>query len=253
VLVDVELSGLLIGATLATRASDIYRALIESTAFGSRIIIEALQAGGVKVERIVACGGSPEHNRLAVQIFADVTGLDIRIAASPQTPALGSAMFGAVAAGSEAGGHDTIIEASRRMAAVEGEVVRPIAAHQPVYDVLFDEYVRLHDWFGRDGDSVMKRLKRLPIQRLAGVPEPVGGADQPSRRLVACPGPSTRGRPRLVRGVLRAQVRCGSARRLVADHELPRGGAAVADIHVRGAATPGPLPPRHGAPCQPNE
>jgi L-ribulokinase len=177
VLVDVDLSGLLIGATLATRASDIYRALIEATAFGSRVIIEALQAGGVKVERIVACGGLPERNRLAVQIFADVTGLDIRIAASPQTPALGSAMFAAVAAGSAAGGHDTIIEASRRMAPVEGEVVRPIAAHRPVYDELFDEYVRLHDWFGRDGDSVMKRLKRLRASVLAGVPEPVRGAD----------------------------------------------------------------------------
>ena len=177
VLVDVDLSGLLIGATLATRASDIYRALIEATAFGSRVIIEALQAGGVKVERIVACGGLPERNRLAMQIFADVTGLDIRIAASPQTPALGSAMFGAVAAGSGAGGHDTIIEASRRMAPPEGEVVRPIAAHQPAYDELFDEYVRLHDWFGRDGDGVMKRLKRLRADVLAGMPEPAGGAD----------------------------------------------------------------------------
>ena len=176
-LVDVDLSGLLIGATLATRASDIYRALIEATAFGSRVIIEALQAGGVNVERIVACGGLPERNRLAMQIFADVTGLDIRMAPSPQTPALGSAMFGAVAAGSGAGGHDTIIEASRKMAPPEGEVVRPIAAHQPAYDELFDEYVRLHDWFGRDGDGVMKRLKRLRADVLAGMPEPAGGAD----------------------------------------------------------------------------
>lgn len=178
VLVDVDLSGLLIGATLATRASDIYRALIEATAFGSRVIIEALEAGGVRVERIVACGGLPERNRLAMQIFADVTGLAIRIAASPQTPALGSAMFGAVAAGSGAGGHDTIIEASRRMAPAEGEVVLPIAGHQPVYDELFNEYVRLHDWFGRDGDGVMKRLKRLRAGVLAGMPEAAGGADQ---------------------------------------------------------------------------
>ena len=133
-LVDVELSGLLIGATLATRASDTYRALIEATAFGTRVIIEALEAGGVKVDRIVACGGLPERNRLAMQIFADVTGLEIRIAASPQTPALGSAMFGAVAAGSAAGGHDSIIEASRRMARPEGDVVRPNTAHRPVYD-----------------------------------------------------------------------------------------------------------------------
>ncbi len=168
VLVDVDLSGLLIGATLATRASDIYRALIEATAFGTRVIIEALEAGGVKVERIVACGGLPERNRLAMQIFADVTGREIRIAASPQTPALGSAMFAAVAAGSEAGGHDTIIEASRRMAPVEGDVVRPITAHEPAYDELFGEYVRLHDWFGRDGNDVMKRLKRLRAGVMSG-------------------------------------------------------------------------------------
>jgi L-ribulokinase len=177
VLVDVDLSGLLIGATLATRASDIYRALIEATAFGSRVIIEALEAGGVKVERIVAGGGLPERNRLAMQIFADVSSLDIRIAASPQTPALGSAMFGAVAAGSEAGGYDTIIEASRRMATLDGEVVRPIVANRPAYDEIFDEYVHLHDWFGRDGDGVMKRLKRLRARVLAGMPEPDRRAD----------------------------------------------------------------------------
>ena len=177
VLVDADLSGMLIGATLATRAPDIYRALIEATAFGSRVIIEALEAGGVKVDRIVACGGLPERNRLAMQIYADVTGLDVRIAASPQTAALGSAMFGAVAAGSEAGGHDTIFDASRRMAPLEGEVVRPIEAYQPAYDELFDEYVRLHDWFGRDSDGVMKRLKRLRASVSEGEPEAAGGAD----------------------------------------------------------------------------
>jgi L-ribulokinase len=177
VLVDADLSGLLIGATLATRAPDIYRALIEATAFGSRVIIEALEAGGVKVDRIVACGGLPERNRLAMQIFADVTGREIRVATSPQTPALGAAMFAAVAAGAEAGGHRTIIEASRRMAAVQGEVVRPIAAHAPAYEVLFDEYVRLHDWFGRDGNDVMKRLKRLRAGVVTGVSLPSDGAD----------------------------------------------------------------------------
>ena len=172
VLVDVDLSGLLIGATLATRASDIYRALIEATAFGTRVIIEALEAGGVKVDRFVACGGLPERNRLAMQIFADVTGLEVRLAASPQTPALGSAMFGAVAAGSAGGGHDSIIEAARWMAQPEGELVQPTAAHRPVYDALFAEYVSLHDWFGRDGNDVMKRLKRLRAGVLAGAQGP---------------------------------------------------------------------------------
>ena len=170
VLVDVDLSGLLIGATLATRASDIYRALIEATAFGTRVIIEALTSGGVAVDRIVACGGLPERNRLAMQIFADVTGLEIRLAASPQTPALGSAMFGAVAAGSARGGYDSIIDAARSMADPAGEIVRPIAAHLPAYNALFTEYLRLHDWFGRDGNDVMKRLKRLRAAVLADSP-----------------------------------------------------------------------------------
>ena len=173
VLVDVELSGLLIGATLATRPSDIYRALIEATAFGTRVIIEALKAGGVKVDRFVACGGLPERNRLAMQIFADVTGLDIRIAASPQTPALGSAMFGAVAAGSAA-------RWSRldRRGCRDGWRVPKVRSSGPTRRIgrsttrLYTEYVRLHDWFGRDGNDVMKRLRRLRAEVLAGVKAP---------------------------------------------------------------------------------
>ena len=108
VLVDADLSGLVLGLTLATTAADIYRALIEATAFGTRVIIDALEAGGVRVDRVVACGGLPERNRLLMQIYADVTGRSWRVAASAQTPALGSAMFAAVAAGSSAGGYATI-------------------------------------------------------------------------------------------------------------------------------------------------
>jgi L-ribulokinase len=110
VLVDVDLSGLLIGATLATKAEDIYRALIEATAYGTRVIIEALEKNDVKVNELVACGGLPEKNDMLMQIYADVTGREFKVSASKQTPALGSAMFGAVAAGSAGGGHDTIIE-----------------------------------------------------------------------------------------------------------------------------------------------
>ena len=99
VLVDVDLTGLLIGATLATKPEEIYRALIEATAYGKRIIIETFQKNGVPIHELVACGGLPEKNKLLMQIYADVIGLPIRISASKQTPALGSAMFGAVAAG----------------------------------------------------------------------------------------------------------------------------------------------------------
>jgi L-ribulokinase len=161
VLVDVDLNGLLVGMTLATRPPEIYRALIEATAFGTRVIVDAFEAAGVPVSGIVACGGLPERNKLLMQIYADVTGREFSVAASKQTPALGSAMFGAVAAGSERGGYDSIVEASRRMARLGGESYRPAAADHEVYDRLYREYVRLHDLFGRGGDDVMKTLNAI--------------------------------------------------------------------------------------------
>ena len=112
VLVDADVRGLLVGMSLATRPAEIYRALIEATAFGTRVIVDAFERAGVPVERIVACGGLPERNRLLMQIYADVLGLELGVAASAQTPALGAAMFGAVAAGA----YDSIAAASRRMA-----------------------------------------------------------------------------------------------------------------------------------------
>jgi len=159
VLVDVDLTGLLIGATLATRPPDIYRALIESTAFGMRVIVDAFERGGVAVNEIVACGGLPDRNRLLMQIYADVTGRRIQVSASSQTPALGSAMFGAVAAGAAAGGYDTIAEAAARMAHLREETYVPDPGRQAIYAGLYEEYVGLHDYFGRGGNDVMKRLK----------------------------------------------------------------------------------------------
>ena len=150
-LVDADLRGLLVGMTLATRAPEIYRALIEATAFGTRVIIDAFESAGVPVNEIVACGGLPERNKLLMQIYADVTGREFAVAASKQTPALGSAMFGAVAAGAAAGGYDSIVDASQHMAHLGREPYRPVAAHHAVYDELYREYVRLHDLFGRGG------------------------------------------------------------------------------------------------------
>ncbi|MEE8389642.1 MAG: ribulokinase [Anaerolineae bacterium] len=168
VLVDVDLTGLLIGATLATKPEDIYRALIEATAYGTRMIIDTFQENGVAVNEIVACGGLPERNKLLMQIYADVTGREIKISASQQTPALGSAMFGAVAAGKEAGGYDSIFEAARTMARLKDETYTPIPEHQAVYEQLYAEYARLHDYFGRGENDVMKRLKQLKAEALAG-------------------------------------------------------------------------------------
>ncbi len=161
VLVDADLSGLLVGATLATKAPEIYRALIEATAFGTRVIVEAFAANNVAVNEIVTCGGLAEKNQLLMQIYADVTGRELKVTAAPQTAALGAAMFGAVAAGAAAGGYDTIVEAAPRMARLKKQSYRPNPAAQPVYDRLYGEYLTLHDYFGRGGNDVMKRLKTL--------------------------------------------------------------------------------------------
>ena len=161
VLVDVDLSGVLVGGTLGTRAPHIYRALLEATAFGTRVIVESFEAAGVAVDEIVACGGLPEKNRLLMQIYADVTGRVFRVAASSQTPALGSAMFGAVAAGSAAGGYDSIVEAAGRMARLRDQAYVPDPRHRAVYDELYAEYVRLHDYFGRGANDVLKSLKSI--------------------------------------------------------------------------------------------
>jgi len=164
VLVDVDLAGLLIGATLATKAPEIYRALIEATAFGTRVIVEAFEQNGVPVNEIVTCGGLPEKNELLMQIYADVTGRELKVTASVQTPALGSAMFAAVAAGQAAGGYDTIFEAAHQMARLKRSSFRPNPALQPVYDRLFAEYLTLHDYFGRGANDVMKRLKHIKAE-----------------------------------------------------------------------------------------
>ncbi|HXF63344.1 MAG TPA: ribulokinase [Caldilineaceae bacterium] len=160
-LVDVELSGLLVGATLATTAPDIYRALIESTAFGTRKIIEALTGSGVPVHRIVAAGGLPDRNKLMMQIYADVTNREFRVIRSALGGALGAAMHGAVAAGPEAGGYANIYEAAEKMGGLQDVVYRPIPAHVEVYDQLYADYSTLYDYFGRGANDVMKRLRHL--------------------------------------------------------------------------------------------
>ena len=172
VLVDADLTGLLVGATLATKPEEIYRALIEATAYGTRIIIETFEENGVPVHEMVACGGLPEKNPLLMQIYADVTGRPFKVSASSQTSALGSAMFGAVAAGAEAGGYATIADASRAMARLKDRVFEPIEANRVAYDPLYREYVKLHDYFGRGGNNVMKTLKALRSQARAGRPGP---------------------------------------------------------------------------------
>lgn len=161
VLVDADLSGMLIGYTLHTKPEEIYRTLLEATAFGTRTIIDSFVRQGVAVERLYACGGLPQRNWLLMQIYADVTGREIHIAASTQTAALGAAMFAALAAGSEAGGYDNLVDAAARMAHIREETFKPIPENVAIYERLYQEYTRLHDYFGRGGNPVMKTLKAL--------------------------------------------------------------------------------------------
>jgi len=156
-LVDADLTGLLVGATLATRAPDIYRALIESTAYGTRVIIEAFEERGIPVKELVAAGGLPDKNALLRQIYADVTGRTLKLAGSTQAPALGSAMHAAVAAGI----YPDINAAAEKMGKLKEEVVTPIPENKAVYDQLFAEYKTLYDYFGRGTNDVMKRLKAI--------------------------------------------------------------------------------------------
>ena len=164
VLVDVDLTGMMLGMTLLTKPEEIYRALIEATAYGTRVIIEAFQDNDVPVHEIVATGGLPDRNRLLMQIYADVTGRPIKVAGTHQGGALGSAMHGAVAAGKAAGGYDTIFDATRAMASLRDEAYTPDPAAKVVYDRLFAEYMLLHDYYGRGANDVMKRLKALKAE-----------------------------------------------------------------------------------------
>lgn len=159
-LVDADLTGLLVGASLGTRAPDIYRALIEATAYGTRVIIDAFSDRGVPVTELIVAGGLPEKNKLLRQIYADVTGRTLRLAGSAQAPALGSAMHAAVAAGVYA----NIEAAAEKMGKLSDDVVTPISENSAVYDELFAEYKMLYDYFGRGKNDVMKRLKKIRRQ-----------------------------------------------------------------------------------------
>jgi L-ribulokinase len=161
ILDNAHLSGLIIGYTLGTRPEEIFRALMEATAFGTRMIIDAYRASGLGVNQLVACGGLPQSNQLLMQIYADVTGMEIAVVSSKHTSAVGAAILGSVAAGSAEGGYDSIPEAVRRLACPRVKKFQPIPEQEKVYQRLFREYKILHDYFGRGGNDVMKRLKQI--------------------------------------------------------------------------------------------
>jgi L-ribulokinase len=160
VLVDAELTGLIVGFTMSTTPAEVYRALIEATAFGTLKIIRTMETAGLAIKSCYASGGLPEKNRLVMQIFADVTGREFKVCASKESCALGAAMLGALAAGSKGGGYDSMVDASKVMSKLKKESYAPNRKHTAIYAKLFTEYERLHDHFGRGGNPVMKFLKR---------------------------------------------------------------------------------------------
>jgi len=162
VLVDHDLSGLILGLTLSTRAEDLYRALIEATAFGTRKIIESFETSGLAVRELFAAGGLIK-NPVIMQIYADVTRHPLHLIDSDQGPALGAAMHAAVAAGA----YPDIQAASAAMGKVRRDVYTPDEARAGAYDALYEHYSRLHDHFGRGGDDVMHALRHIRPREVA--------------------------------------------------------------------------------------
>jgi len=157
ILVDGDLTGMLLGMTLQTKPEEIYRALVEATAYGMRRVVENYRQYGVAVDEVYALGGVSMKNTLAMQIYADVLKMPVRVVNCAQGGALGSAIIAAVAAGV----YNTAQEAIAAMAAPVLRIYEPAAAHAAVYDALYQEYRALHDYFGRGENNVMKRLKEI--------------------------------------------------------------------------------------------
>ncbi|MGE8203885.1 ribulokinase [Heyndrickxia sp. NPDC080065] len=164
ILSDADLSGLLIGLTLQTKPEEIYRAYIESTAFGAKIIINTYQEWGMKINEIIACGGLPQRNNLLMQIYADILNIPIKVSHSDYAPAIGAAILGAVAAGKEKNGYDEIEEAIKQMAQPIEKTYYPNPENVSTYETIFNYYKELHNYFGLQHAKIMKTLKQLRNQ-----------------------------------------------------------------------------------------
>ena len=180
ILVDVRLTGLLVGQTLRTRAHEIYRSLIEATAFGALTIINRVEEYGVPVREIINCGGLAVKNPLLMQIYADIIGRTMKVSSSDQTCALGAAIFGAVASERENGGFGNVADAQKALCRVRDTAYTPISENRKVYADLYELYRKLHDAFGTGKwsgrlDQVMKDLITMrEQQRNAGATQKAG-------------------------------------------------------------------------------
>ncbi len=157
ILVDGDLTGLLIGMTLRTETADILRALIEATAFATKVIIDRMGECGIGITSLIAAGGIARKDEFTMQVYADILGIPIKVVASKQAPALGSAIWGAVAAGE----YEDVYAASAAMKSPVFRSYSPNAENSEVYSLLYAEYVKLHDYFGRGENNVMKKLLGL--------------------------------------------------------------------------------------------
>lgn len=153
-LADAKLSGMILGLTLWTKPEEIYRALLESTAFGMRAIFEEFEKGGVRAEELYACGGIVGKNPFMMQLYADILGRTINTSSMDQGSAFGAAVYAAVAADV----YDSVSEAARIMGKTGGRSYEPVLQNVEVYHKLYGEYKMLHDYFGTGGNEVMHRL-----------------------------------------------------------------------------------------------
>ncbi len=160
-LVDADLSGLLVGLTVTTEPHEIYRALLESTAFGTRRVIETIEQGGITIREVIACGGLAERNVLLLQLMADIIGREVLAAPVQHASAVGAAIYAAAAAGPSAAGYADVRDAIRRMGGTERTVYRPRPTAQRTYEGLYQDYLELARYFGESGTALMKRLRQL--------------------------------------------------------------------------------------------
>jgi L-ribulokinase len=163
ILVDQRLTGLLVGQTLHTKPEEIYRALIEATAFGALTIINRFEEYGIKIKEVVNCGGIAEKNPLLMQIYADISGREMKVSRSAQSCALGSAIAAAVVAGKKAGGYDNFAQAQAAMCGVKKKTYKPNVKNHKIYAELYKLYKKLHDAFGIKGhkDTLADVMKKL--------------------------------------------------------------------------------------------
>jgi L-ribulokinase len=161
ILVDKELTGLILGYSLETKPEEVYRTILEATAFGTRKIFETFIASGVPINEIIVAGGESTSNKLLLNILANVTRTEMKVAKSENPAALGAAIYGATAAGESSGGYGTIQEACKKMANLSSKSYVPNNNDKKTYNRLYSEYTLLHDYFGYGHNNAMKRLNNL--------------------------------------------------------------------------------------------